>query len=297
MSSTLSHPVFEQTTQSYPILSPSTRLDPATVALRATQCALVVMAKAPRPGKVKTRLSPPFTPEQAAELNICFLKDTTQNLANIAANGRAAGLISYTPVGDEALFEGLLPSTFSLIPQRGDSFGERLFLTALDVLACGYGSVCLIDSDSPTVPTAAINTAIAALHRPGDRIVLGPSNDGGYYLLGLKRPHRVPFQNINWSTSTVAAETRARCNAAYIDLVELPVWYDVDDLSSLQILAVELLEDVQPDFTTAIGYPAPYTLAKLRELAVSSFTGKGFQTERKEPQLEPQLGSQPGSQP
>ncbi len=263
------HPETQLETQ-YPILSPLNRLDPATAALRAQQCALVVMAKAPRPGTVKTRLCPPFTPEQAAELNICFLKDTTQNLANIAAAGRAAGLISYTPLGDETLFNDLLPSTFSLLPQRGDSFGERLFLTAQDALACGYGSVCLIDSDSPTVPTAAINTAIAALSRPGDRIVLGPSNDGGYYLIGLKRPHRVPFQNINWSTNTVAAETRARCQAAYIDLVELPLWYDVDDESSLRILAVELLEDVQPDFTTAIGYLAPYTLAKLRELEVTS---------------------------
>jgi rSAM/selenodomain-associated transferase 1 len=289
MSSTSSQPVFQPTVQPYPILSPLTRLDSATSALRATQCALVVMAKAPRPGNVKTRLSPPFTPEQAAELNICFLKDTTQNLANIATSGRAVGLISYTPVGDEALFNELLPSIFSLIPQRGDSFGERLFLTAQDVLACGYGSVCLIDSDSPTVPTAAINTAIAALSRPGDRVVLGPSNDGGYYLIGLKRPHRVPFQNINWSTSTVAAETRARCNAAYIDLVELPLWYDVDDQFSLKILAVELLEDVQPDFTTAVGYPAPYTLAKLRELAVLSPNRTFSQTER----LDPQRGSQP----
>lgn len=289
MSSTLSQSVFQQAAEPYPILSPSTHLDSATASLRATQCALVVMAKAPRPGTVKTRLSPPFTPEQAAELNICFLKDTTHNLANIAANGLAAGLVSYTPVGDEALFEGLLPTTFSLITQRGDSFGERLFLTAQDVLACGYGSVCLIDSDSPTVPTAAINTAIAALNRPGDRIVLGPSNDGGYYLIGLKRPHRAPFQNISWSTSTVAAETRARCNAAYIDIVELPLWYDVDDRSSLQILAIELLEDVQPDFTTAIGYAAPYTLAKLRELAVASPNRTRSQTE----QIEPQLGSKP----
>jgi len=254
----------------YAILSPQIRVDSATAELRAQQCALVVMAKAPRAGNVKTRLCPPFTPEQAAELNICFLKDTTQNLANVAAAGFAAGLISYTPVGDEALFNDLLPSTFSLLPQRGEGFGERLFFTAQDALACGFGSVCLIDSDSPTVPTAAIQAAITALSRPGDRIVLGPSKDGGYYLIGLKRPHKVPFQNIHWSTGTVAAETRDRCNAAYIDLVELPLWYDVDDEASLQILAVELLEDVQPDFTTAIGYPAPCTLAKLLELQVTS---------------------------
>ncbi len=151
------------------------------------------MAKAPRPGTVKTRLSPPLTPHQAAAINTCFLQDTAESLADLIGlnrdESRAAGVISYTPVGDEALFDGLLPTGFSLIPQRGSSFGERLLLTAQDILACGYGSVCLIDSDSPTVPAAAFQQAIDALSAPGDRkvsVVLGPSNDGGYYLIG---PH------------------------------------------------------------------------------------------------------------
>ena len=77
------------------------------------------MAKAPRPGKVKTRLAPPLTLDQSAALNVCFLEDTTQNLATVAATGKAAGLICYTPAGDEALFDGLLPEGFALILQRG----------------------------------------------------------------------------------------------------------------------------------------------------------------------------------
>ncbi len=130
---------------SYIILDPT---DPANpVVARINQCALAIMAKAPRTGKVKTRLSPPLTLEQSAAINICFLKDTALNIAEVARSGKAAGIISYTPVGDEALFDGLLPADFSLIPQRGDGFGERLFATAEDLLACGYGSLCLIDSD------------------------------------------------------------------------------------------------------------------------------------------------------
>jgi hypothetical protein len=217
------------------------------------------MAKAPRPGKVKTRLSPPLTLDQSAAINICFLRDTTENIAAIAESGNSAGIISYTPVGDEALFDNLLPAGFSLIPQRGDGFGERLLATAEDILACGYGSVCLIDSDSPTVPAAAFEQAIAELGRSGDRIVLGPSHDGGYYLIGLKRAHPEPFVNIAWSTSTVFIETIAAAKAANLEVVALPLWYDVDDGPTLGLLTAELLRNTPPPFTTVPGYSAKHT--------------------------------------
>jgi hypothetical protein len=224
------------------------------------------MAKAPRPGKVKTRLSPPLTLDQSAAINICFLRDTTENLAAVAASAPAAGIISYTPIGDEALFDNLLPANFALIPQRGDGFGERLLATAEDLLACGYGSVCLIDSDSPTVPAAAFEQAVAELARPGDRIVLGPSHDGGYYLVGLKRAHPEPFSNITWSTSTVLAETIAAARAAGIEVSILPLWYDVDDAPTLDILTAELLRNTLPSFATVPGYPAEHTRTFLRTL-------------------------------
>jgi len=223
----------------------------------ATKCALAVMSKAPRPGKVKTRLSPPLTLEQSAALNVCFLKDTTQNLADISSGGGADGLVCYTPVGDEALFDGILPDTFTLIPQRGDGFGERLLAAAQDILACGYAAVCLIDSDSPTVPAAAFEQAVKELARPGDRVVLGASDDGGYYLIGLKTAHPEPFHQINWSTPTVYAETVAAVQAAGIELIELPAWYDVDDGATLDVLSDELLRDTPPPFAKMAGYPAP----------------------------------------
>jgi len=219
-------------------------------------CALAVMAKAPRAGKVKTRLAPPLTLEESAALNICFLKDTTNNIAGVAEKGGAAGLICYTPVGDEVAFDGLLPDGFQLVAQRGDAFGEHLLAAAEDILACGFGSVCLIDSDSPTVPTFALQQAVDELAREGDRVVLGGSHDGGYYLIGLKRAHAEPFQNITWSTETVYAETVQQIRDADLELIELPIWYDVDDGATLAVLEKELLHGGRPSFASVDGYDA-----------------------------------------
>jgi uncharacterized protein len=246
----------------YTILDPAKPLNE-----RASECALAVMAKAPRPGKVKTRLAPPLTLDQAAGLNACFLRDTAANIGAVAASSRAAGVISYTPVGDEGFFNKLLPADFVLISQRGDGFGERLFATVQDLLACGYGSVCLIDSDSPTVPAAAFEQAVAELQKEGDRVVLGPSQDGGYYLIGLKSAHSELFANIAWSTSSVFAETVAAAEVAGIEVVVLLLWYDVDDRETLEMLTAELLGDVPPLFATLPGYCAEHTRTYLLRLS------------------------------
>jgi hypothetical protein len=228
---------------------------------------MAIMAKAPRVGKVKTRLSPPLTLEQSAALNICFLKDTAEGLAGVAG---ADGMVCYTPVGDETAFDGLLPGSFRLIAQRGDKFGERLLCAAEDILSCGFGSVCLIDSDSPTVPKAAFEQAVAELAREGDRIVLGPSQDGGYYLIGLKRAHAAVFENITWSTASVCEETIERAREAGIEVAVLPLWYDVDDGATLTILREELIGGKMPEFAGVQGYEAPHTkefLVAMRETA------------------------------
>ncbi len=242
-------------------------LDPARpdAALEHT-CALAVMAKAPRPGKVKTRLAPPLTLEQSAALNICFLRDTA---ANIAAVEGAAGLICYTPVGDEEAFDGLLPEGFALIPQRGDGFGERLLCAAQDILACGFGAVCLIDSDSPTLPHTALQAAVRVLGEDGDRVVLGGSDDGGYYLIGLKQPHAEVFDRITWSTGSVYQETLERASEAGLTLIELPLWYDVDDGATLRVLAAELLDGARPPFASVDGFDAAATRGFLDGLAAS----------------------------
>lgn len=245
----------------YPILDPG-YADPSLGSLTA----LAVMAKAPRPGKVKTRLSPPLTHGQAAAINTCFLKDTTANIAGLAEQAPCAGVISYTPVGDEQLFDGLLPGGYRLLPQRGGGFGERLFATAEDLFRCGFSSVCLIDSDSPTVPRDAFAIAVAALQQSGDRIVLGPTHDGGYYLIGMKQAHTAPFEGIAWSTAAVFSETVAAVDRIGVELITLPLWYDVDDGGSLALLRAELCHGLQPDFASLPGFAAEHTRRFLQQL-------------------------------
>ena len=217
------------------------------------------MAKAPRAGMVKTRLQPPLSAEEAAALNVCFLRDTAENIAEVASNSSAQGIVCYTPVGDEAAFHGLLPDGFALIAQRGDGFGERLHHAAKDILSCGFGAVCLIDSDSPTLPASALRAAVTELARPGERVVVGPSDDGGYYLIGVKRAEPRLFQRIAWSTESVYSETVERAGEAGLEFVELPKWYDVDDAATLATIEQELLIGERPAFAKANGFDARWT--------------------------------------
>ena len=242
---------------------PFRMLDPSRVDHEfAGRCALAVMAKAPVAGKVKTRLSPPLSAAQAAELNACFLRDTVANLRMAAAQAPAEVVISYTPVGQEAAFVGVLPQSTLLLPQRGESFGERLLASAEDLFACGFSSVCLIDSDSPSVPTEEFVRAVEILGRPGDRAVLGPSADGGYYLIGLQRAERNLFARITWSTELVLAETLERAREMTLPVSLLTRWYDVDDALSLD----RLREELSLSLCGGAGYPAPHTKAYLTQL-------------------------------
>jgi uncharacterized protein len=238
----------------------------------AAGCALGVMTKAPQAGRVKTRLVPPLTPEEAAELNKCFLRDTGAAISSAcsrrpvcppkpqrrrvgdtdktrefnashgeAATARACGVAVYTPVGAESAYTDILPADFGLLPQRGDKFGERLYLALEDLFKCGFASVCLIDSDSPTVPAENFAEAVELLSRREDRVVIGPSDDGGYYLIGVKKPHRHLFEQIDWSTERVLNQTIQRANEIGLEVRLLPSGYDVDDGASLRRLCDELL--------------------------------------------------------
>ena len=200
------------------------------------------MTKVPRAGHVKTRLVPPLTPEEAAKLNVCFLRDTAAAIQH-ACGSRAVGVAVYTPIGFEDVYDDILPSDFLLLPQRGDGFGERLGSAAADLFHCGFTAVCLIDSDSPTVPSAAYAQAVALLSRPSDSVVLGPSDDGGYYLIGLKKHHSRIFERIDWSTDRVFEQTRSRAKELNLEVALLPNGYDVDDGASLNRLCKELLSD------------------------------------------------------
>ena len=218
--------------------------------------ALAVMTKAPQAGRVKTRLTPPLTPDEAAALNTCFLRDTAAAISDAVSRGEAQGVGVYTPVGAESAYSEILPGEFILVPQRGDKFGERLLAATADLLQLGFSAVCLIDSDSPTVPPKAFAQAIEYLSRPEDRVVLGPSDDGGYYLIGLKKPHHELFDRIDWSTEHVLEQTIAAARALDLPVHLLPVWYDVDDRATLSRLCQELFG---ANGTAPGGFTAPAT--------------------------------------
>jgi len=220
------------------------------------------MTKAPFAGEVKTRLIPPLTPGEAAALNVCFLRDMATNIQSVSKTVAATGLVVYTPAGSESVFDSVLPDGFKLLAQRGPSLGERLCNATEDLLRQGHSAVCLINSDSPTLPSAVLIRAIESLALEGDRVVLGAAEDGGYYLIGLKQAHRNLFDKIAWSTSDVLARTKQR--AAEIDLaVELlPPWYDVDDAETLNRLCEELFCSLS--FSGA--YPATHTRAFLEAI-------------------------------
>ena len=146
------------------------------------------------------------------------------------------------------------------------SFGDCLFHAATTLLDAGHDAVCLLNSDSPTLPTAYLMAAATALAAPGDRIVLGPSTDGGYYLLGLKQPHRRLFEDIDWSTERVAAQTLARARELGLAVHQLPSWYDVDDLTALRLLVGELFEDRRFRVWGSRPTPATWTRRELGRL-------------------------------
>jgi len=209
-------------------------------------CAFAVMTKAPCAGRVKTRLVPPLTAAEAAQLNVCFLRDTAAVISQACAEG-ARGIAVYTPVGAEADYVDILPGEFQLVPQRGNGFGERLEHAVEDLFAIGFASVCLIDSDSPTVPSEFYMAAARLLSMHGDRVVLGPSEDGGYYLIGMKQNHRRLFQNIDWSTERVFEQTKTRAEELGVEVELLPPCYDVDDRATLRRLCDELLNEKSID--------------------------------------------------
>ena len=226
-------------------------------------CALAVMTKAPQAGRVKTRLTPPLSPEEAAALNTCFLRDTAAAISRAGSGQEVQGVAVYTPVGSEAAYAGILPDNFVLVPQRGDAFGERLSAATEDLLQLGVDSLCLIDSDSPTVPENAFAEAVDVLKRDEDSVVLGPADDGGYYLIGLKKLHRRLFEAIDWSTDRVLEQTIEGAREIGLPVHFLPTWFDVDDRATLSRLCQEFFGS---NGNSTIASPAPATRGFLSEV-------------------------------
>lgn len=232
------------------------------------------MGKAPRPGHAKTRLCPPLTHDQAARLSAAFLRDITENIALAGMLAPISAYVAYAPVGMESLFIGHLAAGTRLLladgsppmPANVQGLGRCLLHAVMEILARGHASAVLLNADSPTLPTALLVRAAAALEAPGDRIVLGPAEDGGYYLIGMKTADAHLFADIPWSTDTVAETTRRRAEERGMPVVELPTWYDVDDHAALCRLARETARPVAVD--GLLPYRAPATAAALSRIGL-----------------------------
>jgi hypothetical protein len=253
------------------------REKPAQISLAGT-CGIAVMAKASARGQAKTRLAPPLTLDEAALFNTAFLRDIADNLRAAGAQAPIKGLMAYGPPGTQDFFTAIMPAEIGLIECWFADFGACLLHAISSILNEGYGSAVVLNSDSPTLPAAYLAETAHVLAGPGDRGVLGPAADGGYYLLGLKGPHRRLFEDIAWSTECVAEQTIERAREIGLPLHILPTWYDVDTRQSLHILYGELFENRRTGAAEAS--PARHTRALIERLLAGSdlATRAGFAT-------------------
>jgi rSAM/selenodomain-associated transferase 1 len=199
--------------------------------------ALVVMLKYPEPGRVKTRLVPPLTGVEASCLYRCFIEDTFERIMPLRrcsdADERVSIHSAFTPAEKRGDVTKLLPAGIPLIPQRGGDLGERLYTIFNEMMEYGYKRVVVIGSDSPDIPLEYIGEAFRMLREKPERVVLGPSEDGGYYLIGMDRANKAPFEGISWGSDTVLSDTLAQCKRDGIETSLLPMWRDVDRIEDL----------------------------------------------------------------
>jgi rSAM/selenodomain-associated transferase 1 len=209
-----------------------------------------VIAKAPVPGRAKTRLTPPLSAGQAVAIHEALLLDT---LAACRAEAANTSLLHADP--DEALeLARLTGGETELVLQRGRGLADALSGTMAEYVA--EGPVAIVSSDIPGIPPGSITRAFDALQRGAD-VVLGPALDGGYWLIAMRAFHPAPFRDVPWSTPAVLAVTMRRCRDAGLEVELLEPWRDLDTMVDLAFLARQ-----------ASDLPAPRTAAVLEELDV-----------------------------
>ncbi|WP_286678392.1 TIGR04282 family arsenosugar biosynthesis glycosyltransferase [Candidatus Aquicultor secundus] len=204
--------------------------------------AIVIMAKRPVPGNVKTRLCPPLSPEESAALYAAFLEDTIHKVDRIGSVIKFIALDS-----DSSLEHGMtrtgnlsVPGSYTAIDQGKGDLGERMS-RILGILFQSFDRVLVIGADSPTMPYEVLESALTELSNHD--VVIGPSHDGGYYLLGLREHFEILFDGINWSTDVVLHQTLDRIRSANLTVKQLLTWYDIDTHANLLRLAAELREN------------------------------------------------------
>lgn len=204
--------------------------------------ALVLMAKAPREGEVKTRLLGALGSDDVRRLYVAFLNDTFALMEDLREEREGLTLaLCYTPEGEEEAFEEVEREGSLMIPQRGENLGERLTNCFADLFALGFESVVVIGADSPTLPGEYVFDAFECFESDDD-VVVGPAEDGGYYLVGMRKIHVRIFEDIPWGAAGVMEATMDRAREAELNLVLLPEWRDVDAPEDFERLKRELEE-------------------------------------------------------
>jgi rSAM/selenodomain-associated transferase 1 len=191
---------------------------------------LVIVAKEPVPGEVKTRLFPHLTPREAAGTYIRFLQDTLHEMGSMEGIDRA---VAFTPAGAREAFASLLSRRFGLFPQQGKDLGERLSTIFKDKLREGYEAVSIINSDSPDLPKATVQESFRLLQSDQAEVVFGPCDDGGYYLVGMRKAFLELFVDIPWSTDRVLSISLEKAKKMGIRVKLLPPWKDIDTYDEL----------------------------------------------------------------
>jgi uncharacterized protein len=195
--------------------------------------ALAVMAKAPVAGSVKTRLVPPLTHQQAAELYRALLLDQLEHLTSLHI---ADLYVAFMPHDADTLMERLVPAVYQCFPQRGADLGQRMNEVFAELWRRGHRNAVLIGSDLPLVPLDTLHEVFTYLSPSDKRVVLGPSQDGGYYLVGMNQPVPEIFSDMTWSHNRVLAETIEKLARLDIDFHLARKWFDVDRIEDLQQL-------------------------------------------------------------
>jgi len=197
---------------------------------------LIIFAKRPTPGKVKTRLTPYITPTEAAELYEAFVTDIICSTHKLKCE---RVIIAYTPSNAEVTFHSICGQSVEYLPQKGHNLGERMKNAFRYSFDKGSKRTVIIGTDSPTLPVSYMQKAFDTLKEVP--VTIGPTLDGGYYLIGLSEQNDAIFDGVDWSTSRVFGQTLTRIQAINKQLYVLPPWYDVDTSDNLEFLRSHIL--------------------------------------------------------
>ena len=196
--------------------------------------AVILFARAPKLGKVKTRLQSHLDQETILQLYSCFLRDSIEKICVIE---EADSLIGLAGEGNLNCFiETLMGRDIRTFPQSGNNLGDRMRNAFLDRFEEGYEKIVIIGSDSPSLPVPCITRALES----NSDIMLGPSVDGGYYLIGMRNKMFEIFDGVEWGSEKVLEQTLCNLDTLQVSLETLPLWYDIDRLEDLRFLRAHL---------------------------------------------------------